>query len=53
MEQWRLIPASLLVVVPFLPCFQKTKQNKTKQQVHHTLTLPFTVKSILRQKKKN
>jgi hypothetical protein len=29
----------------------KTKQNKTKQWVCHTVALPFTLKSIVRQKK--
>jgi hypothetical protein len=28
-----------------------TKQNNTKQGVCHTMALPFTLKSILRQKK--
>jgi hypothetical protein len=32
-------------------CTFSSFKNKTKQGVHHTLALPFTLKSILRQKK--
>ncbi len=35
------------------PWFERSQRNKTKQGVCHTVALPFTLKRILRQKKKN